>query len=70
MCSMAKEPAIADVGVNVPPGSYEVLRRDLTGTTRAVIDGHDTLTEAELKRFRVRLEPQDANILLVQRAGP
>jgi len=61
-----KKPAVADLGVNLPPGNYEMLKRGLTKATKVTLGGKEKLTEKDLRRFRVKLAPGEANVFLIR----
>ena len=62
-----KKPVTIDLGVSIPPGSYEMLKRDLARTTRVAVGGKDKLSEQDVRKFRVGLKPGEANVFLIRK---
>jgi len=57
-----------EINLRVAPGAYRVAGRDIAGESFRKVCGKETLTEQDLGKLRVALEPQDVKVLRFSRA--
>ena len=61
-----KKAVTIDIGADMPPAKYEILRRDLTRVTQLTVNGKRILSHTDVRKLRLDLPPGEANILLIQ----
>jgi hypothetical protein len=59
------KPNVVDVGILIANGSYEILRRDLNHTRKVSINGKDLLSETDISKFRIEMQPGESIIFYI-----
>jgi hypothetical protein len=68
LMNWTERPVTVDAGVNMPPGSYRVRVTSPRGSHVLAIGGKTLLDHNDLAKFRMLIEPWDAQVLFVSPA--